>query len=136
MIITFNEAITAGLGVVFTIIGLNRRNMRIRMLKTGTMVDGEVVDIKRVLSNDTESSGYTYSPVIKYTTVEERSVIKAYEITSYPCPYKIGDKLKVIYDHDDDEQFILNDSPSLFIETVFFGAGIVLLICTAVQFFM
>ena len=73
MSITFNEAITAVLGTIFTIIGLSRRNKRIKMLKTGITVDGEVVKIEKRTSTDSDGTSITYSPVVKYS--DRKSVV-------------------------------------------------------------
>jgi hypothetical protein len=116
-------------GVILVIFGFNRRNKRILLLQNGVTTEGAVVSIE---SSQSDDGSYTYRPVIKFPVGSE-FVTKTPGFFTNPCPYKEGDKVKVIYDQNDTDTFTLNDGPTVFIEIVVFGLGIVFLVVAAIM---
>ncbi len=116
-------------GVVLVIFGFSRRNKRILLLQNGVTTEGAVISIERSQSND---GTYSYRPVIKFP-VKDEFVTKTSGFYTNPCPYKEGDKVKVIYDRNDTDSFTLNDGPTVFIEILIFGLGIVFLVVAAIM---
>ena len=123
------------IGAFLIIWAFGRRNHRLRLLEKGITVEAEVVDIERVVSNNPDGVSYQYKPVVKFPVSKANMVTKTYSISSYPCPYKVGDKLNVSYDPANIDDFTLNDGPAKFLEIFLFGFGIAALIYVAVQFF-
>ncbi|MBS1523175.1 MAG: DUF3592 domain-containing protein [Bacteroidetes bacterium] len=114
-------------GAFLVVFGFVRRNKRIKLLQNGVTTQGVVVSIESSQSDD----GTTYRPVIKFPVGDE-FVTKTPGFYTNPCPYKEGDKVKVIYDRNDADSFTLNDGPAIFIEIVIFGLGVVFLIIAAI----
>jgi hypothetical protein len=137
MNITISEIIALAVAVICISWGFYRRNQRIRLVEKGIVVDGEVVHIKKIASNDADTNriDYTFKPVIKYLTKDNQWITKDSIYSTNPCPYKVGDKLKVVYDPDKVEDFTLNDGVAVSVEIIIFGAGIFALLIMAVLFY-
>lgn len=135
MTITFNEIIGLLIAAIFVIWAFGRRNHRLKLLQTGVAADGKVINIEQVTSNDPDGVNYRYRPVIEFPISKTETVTKTPEISTYPCPYKVGDKIKVIYDPANIDDFTLNDGPAVTIEIALFVIGVAALIYTAIQFF-
>jgi hypothetical protein len=133
MKITISEIIALAVSVICICWAFYRRNQRMRLVQTGIVVDGEVVRIKRITSRDADTNRdtYTYKPVIKYLTNDNRWITEESVYATYPCPYKAGDKIKVVYDPDNVENFTLNDGVAVSVEIIFFSSGIFALLILA-----
>ena len=120
------------LATIFIAFGFKRRSKRVRLLRTGIKVEGEVVRIKKEKSRDSTLNRirYVFKPVVQFVANGEL-VTKISDIYSDPCPYNVGDKLTVIYNAENVDEFTLNDGPSLFLEIVFFGLGILIWLIAA-----
>jgi hypothetical protein len=72
--------------------------------------------------------------VIRYTTLEKQSITKATELGSNPRQYAVGEKLTVFYDPENAESFTLSDYPTVSVERIVFGLGVVALLYAAISF--
>jgi hypothetical protein len=132
MTITFNQLAGLVLGVFFTGWAFVRRNHRLRLLQNGVVANGKVIRIEEIPSDD----GFTYKPVIEFHTSAKETVTKMSQLSTNPCPYKVGDAIKVIYDPQNIDDFTLNDGPALSVEIVFFAIGITALVYAAIVFYL
>jgi hypothetical protein len=82
-----------GLGGLFVVLAVvvfakMRRPTDGRIKATGTVV--ELVDNEEV-------EGQTFSPLVRYTTVEGREVVFKDDVRSYPPAYSVGEVVDVYY---------------------------------------
>jgi hypothetical protein len=119
------------IGAALVVFGFMRRNKRISLLENGVVANGIVTTIER--SGPDSDGMYTYRPVIKFPTGDNEFVTKVPELYTNPCPYKEGDQVKVIYDRNDVNSFTLNDGPTVSVEIIIFGLGVVFLVVAAIM---
>lgn len=75
---------------------------------------GTVVKIEESESYDSESGEYkyTYYPVIQYET-KEQTVIKKYNLGTSRSKYSIGDKVNILYNPNNVEEYTIEGDSSL-----------------------
>ncbi|HEY8927676.1 MAG TPA: DUF3592 domain-containing protein [Mucilaginibacter sp.] len=134
MSVTFNEIIGLLIGALFIIWAFGRRNHRVKLLQTGVTVEGKVIRIERVESTDSDGTSYRYTPVIEFPVSKTETIAKTSKISTYPCPYKVDDKVAITYDPVNIDDFTLNDGPVKTLENALFAIGVIALIYAAVQF--
>ncbi|HEK18849.1 DUF3592 domain-containing protein [Mucilaginibacter sp.] len=124
----FQGLITLLLGCIFLFTGYiyTRRN---RMLyDKGIKVEGVVFSIER---NDGLRVGNRIEPdyyvTIRYTTTDNLWITKRYDEIRDALTLSEGDKVKVIYNPADPEEFILGDGRSKFGPLVFTLIGVLLI---------
>jgi hypothetical protein len=123
-------------GLIVFIIGNYKRNQYKKLMTTGVKVEGTVVDIIESQSSSTQSNSVIYHPVISYKTLDGEVENRKYGIGTNPCPYKIDDKVKVIYDPADIRTFIMDDKITKFAGPfIMIAGGIIFLVMLALYFF-
>lgn len=96
----------ASIGITFITIGILIFIDKIRLLKYGTKVQGEIIDFEKVLSsyiNETKEIMYItiYIPVIKFKNKNGEAKIITFDISDSDKIYKVGDKVALIYTEND-----------------------------------
>lgn len=96
----------ASIGITFIAIGILIFIDKIRLLKYGTKVQGEIIDFEKVLSsyiNETKEIMYItiYIPVIKFKNKNGEAKIITFDISDSDKIYKVGDKVALIYTEND-----------------------------------
>lgn len=87
---------------------------------------GTVVKIEESESYDSESGEYTYTyyPVIQYET-KEKTVIKKYNFGTSRSKYSIGDKVNILYNPNNVEEYTIEGDSSLkLFGIIFIVAGV------------
>jgi hypothetical protein len=133
MSINFYEIAALFFGVGFTWVAISKRNERLKLVTDGIQATGEVIKIDEVPSSDNSAS--TFKPEIRFTTQTKEVITKAVEVSTNPCPYRVGQKVPVFYDRNDVHHFVLDDGPSISIEITIFVVGIAMLLLAAFLFF-
>ena len=92
----------ASIGITFIIIGIYIFIDRIRVLKNGNRVQGEIIDFEKVLLshiNDEKKIEYTtaYKPIIKFKNKIGDVKIITYDILDGDKRYKVGDNVILVY---------------------------------------
>jgi hypothetical protein len=72
--------------------------------QSGIKTTAKVIDLIEVSGDD----GYTYKPVYEYTDRSLNIITFKSEISSKPAPYKIGDKVKIIYSKDGEDRKVVS----------------------------
>ncbi|MFS4446305.1 DUF3592 domain-containing protein [Maribacter sp. 2307UL18-2] len=87
-------------GMVLLYFAMRSYNNTRDLLSTGIKTAATVVDMITVHDSD----GSTYKPVFEFTDRQQKLRRYRSEVSSRPPAYKIGEKVKIVYDeHDDDE---------------------------------
>ena len=117
-------------GVVFVAVGVFVfvRGNNIQKRCTEEIV-GTVVEIEREISTDSDGyQEYMYYPVIEYKAGEE-TVTKKYNVGSGNSKYNLEDKVTVLYNPDNVEEYIIKgDKSSNLIGIVFIVLGAVVVV--------
>lgn len=92
----------ASIGITFIIIGIYIFIDRIRGLKNGNTVQGEIIGFEKVLLshiNDEKKIEYTtvYKPIIKFKNKIGDVKIITYDILDGDKKYKVGDNVILVY---------------------------------------
>lgn len=125
--------LTAGLGLVFTLVGYFKGKEIKKIKESGIKAEGVVFSLEFENSSfnngsdyDTSRSPGMYYPVIRYVTAEKEWVTEKYNIGSYPSKYQEGDKVPVIYDPENIKEFIIdNNSVNIIQHAFWFGIGLI-----------
>ena len=128
------EAVVALAGVAGILFGIRKRREMKQRLSTGEHADGEVVDVEFERDPADPAYGYYY-PIVSYKTMTGAPVLKKYTINTYKGEYKIGDKVKVVYDPADPEKFLIDNGSASQVGPVFIWMGAAFLI-VAVIFYL
>lgn len=87
--------------IVYVLVSRTRQKRRLE--KNGLRTEGIIVD----LDFDRWSRISVYYPVVRYQTLDKENVRRKYSVGNYPASYEIGEKVIVIYNKDDTDDFIL-----------------------------
>lgn len=92
----------ASIGITFIIIGILIFIDRIRTIKYGREIQGEVIDFEKVLLshiNDEKKIVYktAYIPIIKFKTKNGEVKMITYNILDGDKIYKVGDNVELVY---------------------------------------
>lgn len=75
-----------------------------QLIHSGIKTTATVIDLIEVSGDD----GYTYKPVFEYTDKSATKVTFKSEISSSPAPYKIGERVKILYSRDGTERKVVS----------------------------
>lgn len=75
-----------------------------QLIHSGIKTTATVIDLIEISGDD----GYTYKPVFEYTDRNAAKVTFKSDISSSPAPYKIGEKLKILYSKDGNERKVVS----------------------------
>ena len=74
------------------------------LLRDGIKTTATVID----LIENRDSDGSTYKPVFEYTDKSGSVISFQSSVSSSPAPYKVGDKVKIIYSQIENEQKVIS----------------------------
>ena len=96
--------------------------------------EGTVIEI--ISEDSTDDDGftqYTYYPVIQYS-VEGRNVSKKNSVGSNPSKYNVNDKVEILYDPNNVEDYIIKgDKTTSFLGIIFIVAGLAVAIIGVIK---
>jgi hypothetical protein len=90
--------------LVLIYFALQQYNNTKSLIDNGIKTKAKVIDLIKIRSDD----GYTYKPVFQFTNKKGTDITFKSEISSSPTPYKIGDKVHVIYSRNSEERKIVS----------------------------
>jgi hypothetical protein len=85
-----------------------------RFVETAQRVVGEVVEYNEHDSTDDGNTTHMYTPVIRFAAANGKLVEKASEISSSHREYKLGQRVKVLYNPENPEEFKLDTVAQLY----------------------
>ncbi|MGA6120778.1 DUF3592 domain-containing protein [Sphingobacterium anhuiense] len=91
------------ISTVIVYVLVSRTQQKRRLEKIGLRTEGIIVD----LDFDRWSRISVYHPIVRYQTLDKENVRRRYSVGTYPSYFEIGEKVIVIYNKDDTEDFIL-----------------------------
>lgn len=74
------------------------------LMRTGVKTTATVVQLIPVQGDD----GVTYKPVFEYTNRRQETIIFRGEVSSSPPAYKVGEKVKIVYDPNSDDRKVIS----------------------------
>ena len=74
------------------------------LMEHGIKTKAEVIELIEVYDND----GNTYTPVFQFTDRTQTRITFKSEVSSSPAPYKVGDKVPIIYAQNTDERRVVS----------------------------
>lgn len=90
--------------------------------RNGISVEGEIEDL--IADNDGE--GTMYYPLVSFSThLDQRKVVYKSNYGSNLRSYKKGQKVKIVYLPEIPGQFLIDESPSKWIEFIFLLSGLI-----------
>ena len=102
-----------GVGVLFLLIGLRLFMRILRFLARSVTTQATVVDI-----DVTDSDGLSYSPVLRFTTADGRSVQFVHQYGHDEVRWEIGELMRVVYDPDDPDDARLDTFAGRYLGTI------------------
>jgi len=121
------EALLALVGAAGILFGIRKRREMKQRLSTGVGAGGEVVDIEFERDPAEPAYGFYY-PIVTYKTIDGKSMLEKYTINTYKGEYKIGDKVKVVYDRAEPKKFLIDNGSANQVGPVFIWVGAMFLI--------
>jgi hypothetical protein len=94
-------------GSLFVISGVLRFSKRVIFIRKGVKAEGEVLRIEKKSWNF-RLFDYQYYPVIKYLTLEGKSITQEYGTATPLNIYNEGEKLTIYYDKTENNNFIID----------------------------
>nr|WP_315394760.1 DUF3592 domain-containing protein [uncultured Sphingobacterium sp.] len=91
------------ISTVIVYVLVSRTQQKRGLEKSGLRTEGIIVD----LDFDRLSRTSVYYPVVRYQTLDKENVRRKYSVGAYPSYFEIGEKVIVIYNKDDTDDFIL-----------------------------
>lgn len=104
------------IGVFIFLLGLYKRNKRIKYEKTAIRINGEVEEIIY--------NGRYAHPLVSFEIQDGKTVAYKYSVGAYPPSFKKRDKIIVMYYKDNPKDFIIYSKSSRFVEFIFMIIGI------------
>jgi hypothetical protein len=109
-----------------------------RFLGTAGRCVGEVVEYSEYDSTDSDGRRtHMYTPLVRYT-VDDRTIEKPCSVSTNSRDYKLGQRVKVVYDPADPEKFSLDSPFQLYMAPgilAFIGAIFLIIGCVVVGAF-
>ncbi|RFZ94069.1 DUF3592 domain-containing protein [Mucilaginibacter conchicola] len=131
----FNQLIILMAGLIFLLAGYFNLKRKRFLYDKGIGAEGVVISIER---NDGfrfgKNADINWFVTIRYLTNDKLWITKRYDELNETLPFTEGDKVKIIYDPADPEEFILDNSSSKYGPLVFTTIGI-LMIAGSVLFY-
>ncbi|RRQ50126.1 DUF3592 domain-containing protein [Maribacter aurantiacus] len=92
------------ISVVLIYFAFKQYSVSKELMADGIKTNATVIDLLRVSSDD----GYTYKPVFEYIDRTNKRITFESEVSSNPAPYKVGDKVKIVYSKTSDHRRIIS----------------------------
>ena len=74
------------------------------LLNSGRKTKAVVIELIAISGDD----GYTYKPVFEFTGRNDEKITFKSEISSSPAPYKVGDRVHIIYNPNGEERKVIS----------------------------
>jgi len=103
----------------FLIVSLVKRKERKKYKTTGIKTIGIISEVILEASDQK-----LYFPIVNYETLEKIEVMKKCDIGTNPSLYKKGQKVTIIYQQENHEEFIIDDKNHETIEALFLIIGL------------
>jgi Protein of unknown function (DUF3592) len=116
----YTQLIALFLGIIFIIIGYSQRKKISELIKIGKSAEGVVM---RVVYDPDPNFSANYYPVIRFVTADKEWITKQHDVGGELNAYNEGDKLTIIYDPKNPENFIIDDTRSKLIVPLFIVIG-------------
>lgn len=108
-------------GAVFMMIALIFLFKLRKMTNHGIRTEGTIVELQR-----RKYSRSTF-PVVSFQTIGNILITKVPEFSSFPGNVKVGDRVKVIYNPDDPNDFIVESGPARSIGFLLIGLALIII---------
>lgn len=92
------------ISAVCTFIAFNFYNTTQELIRNGIKTKATVIDLIKVSNDD----GYQYKPVFEYKNFKNEVRSFKSEVSSKPSPYKIGDRVDIVYSEDGDKKKVVS----------------------------
>lgn len=121
------------IGIVLIIWGNFKFTEYKRLIQSGIKTEGIVFSIESEYTTPTDGVA-NYYPVIRFTTQEKEWITERYGLSSRPCPYKVGESVKIIYDPNDNKKFIIDNGNARLLGPMIMILGVLFIIGAIVQY--
>lgn len=102
--IAFLYATLLTIALVLMYFGYKQYLISDQLMDNGIKTKATVVDLIELIDSD----GTTYKPVFEYEDWSDNKYSFESTISSYPAPYKIGDKVDIVYSKDKESQKVIS----------------------------
>ncbi|BAU54116.1 DUF3592 domain-containing protein [Mucilaginibacter gotjawali] len=127
------DLLIAGLaGIALIAFGNYKRIQRTRLIASGIRTQGTVLRLEESFHDQIA----TFYPVISYTTLQNEIIIKTYGIGVSNKIYKPGDSISIIYDADNNNEFIIDNQIGKLLGPVTIAVGAAIILLTLIQYFL
>jgi hypothetical protein len=116
------------IGLVFIFLGNRNLGKRNRLMETGVEVEGIIFEFesnKELVSDANFSSKY---PVVRFVTTEGQWITKSTDIGLSTSFFKEGEKIKVKYNPDNPDDFIITSSLFKWIPYTLIALGLIMVV--------
>ena len=117
-------AIAFVIGGFLLFFGIKKISSWRKLKEFGVKAEGVVFRLEQ--SNNARDQ--TYYPVIRFLTAEKEWITKRYDGATTSGKYKEGDKVNILYNNDDAENFIIDDKINMLAGPILIGLGIVFIL--------
>ncbi|AXY73726.1 DUF3592 domain-containing protein [Paraflavitalea soli] len=108
-------------GAVFMLIPLVFLFKWRKMNNTGIRTEGTIVEFQR------RKNARSAFPVVTFQTIGNISITKVPDFSSFPTKVKVGDKVSIIYNPDDPNDFIVESGPGRSIAFLLIGLALIII---------
>lgn len=120
------------LGIVLLLVGANLLSKTVKVTSNGISAEAQVTNIK--INRICKKTNYT--PEIKFTTTNGKTVNVQLEKSTGSPAYSVGDKVSIIYSQDDPKEVLVDSFFSKYgFPIVFIVAGIISLLAGVLKMF-
>jgi hypothetical protein len=117
-------------GTMFLIIAYREGKSKYKIVQEGIETDGFVVEINKKPRRTGETTSFALAPVVQFMT-QKREIIKYYSTTFLtPCPYQIGQQVKIKYLAENPQEAILDWKDGWILSIAFGIFGLALCLIT------
>lgn len=117
-------------GTLFLTIAYREGMSKYKIVQEGVETDGMVVEIYRKPRKVGETSSTAQAPVVQFFT-QESKIVKYYSTTFLtPCPYQIGQQVKIKYMPENPQEAILDWKDGWILSIAFGIFGLVICLIT------
>lgn len=92
------------LSLVLIYFAIKQYEISKELLNDGIQTTGKVIDLIEIRDSD----GTTYKPVFKFTDRTGEEITFKSAVSSSPTPYKIGDKVNIIYSKHNEQRKVIS----------------------------
>jgi len=119
--------VSFAMGLFFIIFGYRRLKKARRVIQDGISVEGIVFDFASS-SDIVNTSDYDVYPIIRFVTKEGSWITRTYDIAISQDQIKRGQKMRIVYNPKNPEDFVIDSGIFYWINYVFLVSGFLPLI--------